>query len=229
MSIQEKYLETLKQIGYSTTVSEWAVKFGELHPDLLAQTHSQAVNQKRPSTGLKETAARMSSLIAKGVFKGKIEIDNSERPKKVRYLSEDEATQHILKEIEEDTEPLDRAERIEQDEKRLTQKETYRIAEILDISKTMSRMFRLDFEVDHALALLHPKEPGAHHPDNMQILTKAHNGRKNNSNWARFTIDEQIEYINSVIKVQKIVEHKMNVELDDALIGNIISRLKLVY
>lgn len=33
----------------------------------------------------------------------------------------------------------------------------------------------------------------------------------------------------SVIKVQKIVEHKMAVELDDALIENIIARLKLVY
>lgn len=103
------------------------------------------------------------------------------------------------------------------------------MAEILDITKTMSRMFRLDFEVDHALAILNPDQPGKHHPDNMQILTKAHNVRKNNSNWTRFTVDEQIEYINSVIKVQKIIEHKMDVELDDGLIGNIISRLKLVY
>ena len=229
MNIQKKYLETLKLINDWTTISEWAVKFGEINPELLAQAHEQALNHKNPSTGVREIAARMSSGIATGTFDGNVEIDTSERPKKVRYVSDDEVSQYVEKEIEEDVEPLNRAERIEQDERLLNQKETYRVAEILDVTKAMSRMFRLDFEVDHAMAVLNPEQPGRHHPDNMQILTKAHNGRKNNANWDRFSFEEQIEYIKSVIKVQKIIEHKMDVELDDALIENLIARLKLVY
>jgi hypothetical protein len=180
MKISEKYLETLKIINDWTTVSGWAVKFGELNPDLLAKAHEQALRQKRPSTGLREIAARMSSGIAAGTYDGNIEIDNSERPKKVRYLSKEEASRLIAREIEEDTEPLNRAERILEDEKCLSQNEKYRVAEIFDIAKTMSRMFRLDFEVDHAQAILNETNPGKHHPDNLQILTKAHNVRKNN-------------------------------------------------
>lgn len=229
MKISEKYLETLKVINDWTTVSEWAVKFGELNPELLAKAHKEALNHKRPSTGHREIAARIGSWLSTGDFDRWVQIDDSERPRKVRYISENEASKLVEKEIEEDVEPLNRAERILEDEKNLNQKEKYRVAEVFDIAKTMSRMFRLDFEVDHAQAILNEENPGKHHPDNLQILTKAHNVRKNNSNWVRFTFEEQIEYIKSVIKVQKIVEHKMSVELDDALIENIISRLKLVY
>jgi hypothetical protein len=229
MKISEKYLETLRVINDWTTVSEWAVKFGELHPDLLEKAHNEALNHKKPSTGLREIAARIGSWISTGDFEQWVQVDDSERPRKVRYISPEEATKIVVKEIEEDVEPLNRAERIFEHEKSLTQKEKYRVAEIFDIAKTTSRMFRLDFEVDHAQAILSETNPGKHHPDNLQILTKSHNVRKNNSNWVRFTFEEQIDYMKSVIKVQKIVEHKMALELDDALIENIISRLKLVY
>ena len=40
------------------------------------------------------------------------------------------------------------------------------------------------------MAILNPENPGKHHPSNMQILTKAHNSKKNKSNWKRFDIDE---------------------------------------
>ena len=35
MKINEKYIETLKQIDNWTTVSDWAIKVGELYADLL--------------------------------------------------------------------------------------------------------------------------------------------------------------------------------------------------
>jgi hypothetical protein len=229
MKISEKYLETLKIMNDWTTISEWAVKFCELNPDLFEKANREAINHKTPSTGLREIAARIGSWISTGDFASRVQVDDTVRPRRVRYISAEEASILVAKEVEEDVEPLNRAERIFADEKSLNQKEKYRVAEIFDIAKTMSRMFRLDFEVDHALAILSEANPGKHHPDNLQILTKAHNGRKNNTNWDRFTFEEQIEYMKSVIKVQKIVEHKMAVELDDALIENIISRLKLVY
>ena len=229
MKISEKYLETLKSINDWTTVSDWTIQFAKQYPDLLAKAQEEAIHHKKPSTGLREIQARISSWVSTGGFGESIEVDDSQRPRLIKFVTQIEKAKVIEKLIEEDAEPLNRAERIYEDEKNLNQKEKYRMAEIFDIAKTMSRMFRLDFEVDHALALLHESKPGKHHPDNFQILTKAHNVRKSNSNWVRFSFEEQIEYMKSVIRVQKIIEQKMAVELDESLIENIIARLKLVY
>ncbi len=228
-TIRDKYLEALKMIGGWAIVSEWAIKFGEMYPELLAKAHQEALKQKKPSTGLREIAARMSSAISTGAFEGKVEVDESERPRKVRYLSEVEAQEYLDKEVENDTEPLSRAERIQEDERLLTQTDHYRITEFYSIADDLKKIFRLDFEVDHSLAILGGEEQGKHHPDNLQLLTKAHNGRKNNSSWTRFSFDEQVEYIKAAVRLQKIVERKMNIQIDDSLIENIILRLKLVY
>jgi hypothetical protein len=229
VSIRDKYLESLKMIGGWVIVSEWAVKFGEMYPELLAKAHQEALKQKKPSTGLREIAARMSSAISTGAFEGKVEVDESERPRKVRYLSEAEAKEYLDKEIEEDIEPLSRAERIQEDEKSLDQRELYRANEFYSIADDLKKLFRLDFEVDHASALLCRENSGKHHPDNLQLLTKAHNGRKNNCSWNRFSFEEQVEYIKAAVRLQKIVEAKMGVQIDDSLIENIIARLRLVF
>jgi hypothetical protein len=63
----------------------------------------------------------------------------------------------------------------------------------------------LDFEVDHSQALLNPDSPGKHHPDNLQLLLKSHNGKKHSKNWERFSLEEQVEYITTAINLQKIV------------------------
>ena len=229
LSIRDKYLEALKMIGGWVIVSEWAIKFGEIYPELLAKAHQEALKQKRPSTGLREIAARMSSAISTGAFEGKVEVDESERPRKVRYLSETEAQEYLSKEIEKDTEPLSRSEKIQEDEKSLSPKDLYRVSEFYSIADDLKKLFRLDFEVDHASALLDEKNQGKHHPDNLQLLTKAHNGRKNNSSWKRFSFNEQIEYIQAAVRLQKIVEGKMNIQIDDSLLESIVSRLKLIY
>jgi hypothetical protein len=52
MNINEKYYEVLKQINDWTTVSAWAIKFGEIYPDLLNKANKETVNHKNPSTGL---------------------------------------------------------------------------------------------------------------------------------------------------------------------------------
>jgi hypothetical protein len=227
--ISEKYLDALKQINDWTTVSEWAIKVGEIYPDLLEKADKEAKAHKRPSTGLREIAARISSWVSTDGFAGKIEVDQSERPKRVRILSEDAASHYKQNSLEADLEPLTRAQAIKTQEALLGTKDKYRLAEFEAIIEQLKSFFNLDFEFEHAKAILNPKDPGKHHPDNIQILLKSHNRLKGNSNWKRFTLKEQIEYIEAVVKVQKLVSKKMEIDLQDEVIGSIIERLKLVY
>ncbi len=227
--ISEKYLEALRQINDWTTVSDWAIKVGEMYPDLLEKANKEAKAYKRPSTGIREIAARISSWVSTDGFAGKIEIDESERPKRVRILSEEAASHYQEDSLEADLEPLTRAQKIKTDEALLGTKEKYRLAEFEAIIGQLKNFFNLDFEFEHAKAILNQSDPGKHHPDNIQILLKSHNRLKSNDNWERFTLKEQIEYVEAVVKVQKLVSKKMNIDLQDDVIGSIIERLKLVY
>lgn len=228
-SMNERYLEALKHIDGWTTVSDWAIKFGELFPDLLEKANREAENHKRPSTGIREIAARISSYVSTGYWAGKIEVDESERPKRVRILSPEDASHYVEKEIEDDLEPLSRAQKIKSDEANLSTKEKYRLAEYEAIIDQLKSFFNLDFELEHAKALLNPKDPGRHHPDNVQILLKSHNRTKSSSNWERFSLDEQVEYIEAVVRVQKLVSKRMGVDLQDDVVKAMIDRLRLVF
>lgn len=59
--------------------------------------------------------------------------------------------------------------------------------------------------------------------------TQAHNGKKNKSNWTRFSIDEQIEYIEAVIRLQMIVAPKFGIELESKVYDNLIVWLRDVF
>lgn len=84
-SINDKYLEALKAIGEWTTVSLW-LKFAEIYSDLLENAERHAAGQKNETTGLREIAARISSKVARGTFGNQIEVDATERPKRVRWV-----------------------------------------------------------------------------------------------------------------------------------------------
>lgn len=228
-SISEKYLDALKTIEGWTTVSEWAVKVGVVFPDVLEKANKDAAGQKNETTGLREIAARISSNISRGAYVGQIEIDESERPRKVRVLTETESKNYEQKEMEDDLAPITRAQRIKADEDKLSVKELYRLTEMASIIDQLRYFFNLDFEFEHAKAILNPTDPGKHHPDNVQLLLKSHNRIKGKNNWERFTLEEQIEYIKAAVSIQKLVSKKMNVQLEDEVIDQIISRLKLVY
>lgn len=228
-STSEKYLDALRAIEGWTTVSEWAIKVGEMFPDILEKANEEARNHKRPSTGIREIAARISSAVSTGRFTGKIEVDESERPKQVRILSAEDASSYMEKELEADLEPLTRAQKIKTDEASLNTKDKYRLAEFEAIIAQLKSFFNLDFEFEHAKAILNSSDPGHHHPDNIQILLKSHNRLKGNANWERFTLKEQIEYSEAVVRVQKLVSSKMKIDLQEDVIGSIIERLKLVY
>lgn len=228
-SFRAKYLEALKSLGDWTIVSDWAQRFGEIYPDLLEKANREAEKQVNDTTGLREIAARISSAINHGAYENQIEIDTSERPRKVRFIPEEKRVEHDSKEVEDDVAPLRRDEIIKSANNSMSNIEKYRVEEFEAISKKIKQFFGLEFEVDHAKALLNQSEPGMHHPNNFQLILKAHNAKKNNENWERFSLEEQIEYIDTAIKLQSIVASRFNIEMEREVLGSLIDRLKKVY
>jgi hypothetical protein len=229
VTMHERYLQSLKNIEGWVIVAEWAERFGQDFPDLLEKANREAEQQKNDTTGLREIAARISSCIATHRFDEHIEIDSSERPRKVRYLSAVEQEQHTAEELEEDVAPLKRGELIKRDEAALTPKEKYRVDEFESISKQLKAYFGLEFEVDHAHALLNSFEAGTHHPDNLQLLLKTHNAKKHCNNWQRFNLTEQVDYIDAAIKLQTLVAPRMGIVVDSSILASLFERLKAIY
>ena len=229
LSINEKYLHALSLTSDWLTVSDWACKVAEVYPDLLAAADAQAAKQKNDTTGLREIAARLSSRLSSGGFGASVEVDASERPKKVRFLSAVEQKEHEAQEVEEDLAPLRRIDIIKRDSEQLTVAEQYRIDEFEAISRQLKTYFGLDFEVDHAAALLNGKAPGKHHPDNLQLLLKAHNAKKHANNWPRFSFAEQKQYIEAAVTLQTLVAGRMDVEVETRVQASLLSRLEAVY
>lgn len=229
MKIQEKYLEALKKFDNYVIVSEWAQRFAELYPDELSKANEQAQKQKNATTGLRELAARISSRLARNEFNGLVEIDDSERPRKVRYITKEELEQKTVQEIEEDLEPLTRREIEAKAENTMALAELYRLDEFRNIQKAFKTFFNIDFELDHAKALLNKSESGDHHPDNFQLLFKYHNAKKNNSNWKRFTMEEQITYIQKALELHALVADQLDVKIDQRILNSLMQRLKAVY
>ena len=228
-TIRSKYLEALKTLNRWVIVSEWSEKVVEMYPEILKNAEEQASNYKNKSTGLREVTARISSGISSGAYVGSIEIDESERPRRIRYLTKKQIKEYEKNEIDEDLSPITRAEKIRNDEKNLSSQDKYRLNELESITTQLRTIFHFSFELEHAKSLLNPDAPGRHHPDNIQILTKFHNRIKNKSNWKRFTIEEQIEYIKFAVSLQKIVSKKLSVDIEDNVIDQIIERLKKVF
>ncbi len=85
------------------------------------------LTQKTDITGIREIAARMSSSLSSGSFSKNIQIDDSERPKKVKYVTENEFQEHTQNEIDEDIEPLKRQDIINSAKDNMKILELYRI------------------------------------------------------------------------------------------------------
>jgi len=228
MTKAQKYLEAIKTFDDWVIVSIWAEKVGEMYPEILLEADEQAKNQANETTGLREIAARISSRLSSGGFPD-IETDETEKPRKVKFITESGKKDRAELELELDIEPLTRAERIRFYSEKLNETDRYRIEEIETISKQLNKYFGVDFEVDHALALLNQDKPGEHHPDNLQLLIKAHNGKKNKKNWQRFTVEEQIKYIDNVIALQTLIASKLEINLVDNVLDLLLERLKRVY
>ncbi|MEC9413087.1 MAG: HNH endonuclease [Pseudomonadota bacterium] len=229
MRIIDKYLEALKTFDDWVIVSDWAKKFGEMYPDLLEKAELEAANQLNDTTGIREIAARISSALSRGAYDDLVEIDTSDKPKRVRFVPEPLRQIHQAQEIEEDIAPLKRDDIIKQSLNTISTHERYRLTEFENIAKQLKAFFGLDFEVDHAKSLLNASESGQHHPDNLQLLLRAHNARKSNENWTRFSIDEQISYITTAIKLQELVADKFQIHMEHRVLDSLIDRLKSIY
>lgn len=229
MKIKEKYVEALKQIDDWVKVSDWAIKVGEVYPDLLEKAEQDAAGQALETTGLRELAARISTNISNGVYQNQIEVDASERPKLVRYIAPVEQAAHEQEELENDIAPLKRNEIIKKAEAAFSTEERYRVSEFEAISAQLKSCFGLTFEVDHAQALLNSEKKGPHHPANLQLLLKSHNGKKNNKNWERFTVEEQIEYIDVAVKLQSIIASRLEFDMVNTVLESLKSRIKTVF
>lgn len=229
MKIHEKYIEALKTFDEFVTVSEWAIKVGKIYPDLLDKANREAQNQKNDTTGVREIAARISSQVPKYELDGVIVVDKAERPKKVKYITKEEFDENKKEDLEEDIEPLRRQDIINQAKESFEAKELYRVSEFENIQKGFKNFFGIDFEIDHAQALLNDTEQGKHHPDNFQLLLKYHNVKKYKNSWQRFSIEEQINYIHKVIALHKVIEDKLAIKLDENILDNLLNRLKAIY
>jgi len=234
MKMADKYLNALKSIDGFVIVSVWAEKFGEMFPNDLDKANREAEGQNAKktenfTTGIREIAARIGSRIHGGGFGNKIEVDTSEKPRRVRYVKGNEIEIINQRSIEEDIEPLRRTEIIKNAKNTLETKQLYRLTQFEQITKELNKWFGTGFEVEHSKALLNPNEKGTHHPDNIQILLKSHNNKKNNNNWERFTLEQQIEYINRTINLQKLVLSNFNLEFEESILKDLINRIKSIY
>ena len=229
MKMNDKYLNALKSFDGFVVVSVWAQKFGEMFPEDLKKANKEAEGQIANTTGIREITARISSVLCRGAFHNKIEIDTSERPRMIRYIKENELELINQKNLDEDIEPLKRDEIIRNAKNNLETKQIYRLTQFEQITKELNKWFGTRFEVEHSKALLNEHEQGKHHPDNIQILLKSHNSKKNNKNWERFTLEKQIEYINKVIDLQKLVLENFNLEFEEVIFEDLINRLRRIY
>ena len=184
MKKKDKYLEALKSLEGFVIVSDWAEAFANMFPKDLESANIDAKKQnekkdKNFTTGLREIAARISSNISKGGFGSNIEIDISEKPKRVRYVFDNEKNDIEKRSIEEDIEPLKRNEIIKNAINSLEAKQLYRLTQFEQIKNELNKWFKTSFEIEHSKALLNPDHQGSHHPDNIQLLLKSHNSKKN--------------------------------------------------
>ena len=227
MTKTQKYLESLKSFESWVTVAKWAEKVAELYPEILEDANKQVVNHAIETTGLKAITARLSSKLSSNSYEN-IEIDDSERPRVVRYISNDVKEEKKREEAEADVEPLTRKEKIDADSEKLGEYEAYRVEEFYVIAKQLNRYFSLDFEVDHAKSILN-SDAGSHHPDNLQLLIKAHNAKKNKKNWKRFSFDEQKKYIEQVVALQTTIASRLEITLVDEVLDSLFGKLEKVY
>lgn len=223
MTITDQYLEALKQVEGWVTGGEWALKVAEVYPDLLEKANEQARGQATPTTGMRELTARINSSIGRGAYEGKIEIDATEYPRKIRYATEEEIQKHVDEELDEEMESLTRSQKIRKEYDELSDFDKYRIQELESIAKAFNYYFKTDLEVDHAQALM-GDIPGIHHPDNLQLLSKTHNRIKSKASWDRMSLEKQLEYL-----YKMKAYHIMVFSVDDGIFASLIERIKKVY
>lgn len=76
---------------------------------------------------------------------------------------------------------------------------------------------------------MNSEKQGEHHPNNLQLLLKYHNGKKNKNSWNRFTFEEQEDYIKKSVSLHSLVADKFDVKIDNKILESLLNRLKEIY
>tara|TARA_B100000963_G_scaffold101173_1_gene87485 strand:- start:917 stop:1618 length:702 start_codon:yes stop_codon:yes gene_type:complete len=227
--INDKYIEALKTFDDFVIIREWAEKFTMMYPKYLEKANKEAANQKNKTTGIREISARISSSLSAGAFGPNVLEDRSEKPRKAKYITDEEVKGQILEDSELDDESFRRDEIIRKAISEYDRILVYRLNEFDQIVKDLNYFFGTKFEVDHAEALKNKSKKGAHHPNNLQILLKFHNRKKSSNNWKRFSLNEQITYIKKNIEAHKLVMSNFNLKYDGKILSMLLERVKSIY
>ncbi len=233
---ENKYMETLELSGEWLTIWDWAAAIGEDHPVMMEEMERRGATWSTPVDGVRVIYGDLHHLSR---FNGRREnknlvVNNTGSVKEVRYFSDEE-----LKDITRHGGYMDKNEVFIVDltrrdivKRALTDMEAYdlyRLSEFETIRDQLNKLFRADFEVDHASALLNPDDPGSHHPNNFQILAQKFNRFKHSKNWPRFTWTEQVEHLEETLSQNIKHKDKLDISGSKQTLDALINRLSIVY
>ncbi|CAA6804117.1 MAG: Unknown protein [uncultured Sulfurovum sp.] len=222
MTKKERFMHVLKTFEAPVTISTWVNKVVEDYPSILNQINSTT---NEPMT-LKSLAANMSLKVSKGEFP-EIKILDVEPYRQVLYISENKKNDLTKIELHKDVESITIEEKIDEDIKKLTESDRYRLEEVVNIKEQLNRYFSLNFVLHHAYSLLNSKQ-GKHHVDNLQLLTKEHSVLKKDGE-KKFSIEEQKAYIKRIISVHMMINKSIDINLTDEVLEMLLDRLEKVY
>ncbi len=122
-----------------------------------------------------------------------------------------------------------RADIIKRDLSQMSVYDKYRLSEFEYIRNILNSVFNLDFDVDHAQAIANPDQPGSHHPDNLQIMTRRFNAVKNRKSWDRFSFEKQDKHIRHYAEHHLQHAKELGIDASQELLDLLIKRLEIVY
>ncbi len=219
---KEKYIKVLKDIDNWVSIREWVDEVATIHPDLFEEMVVAGAGWTPPNTG-NDVLWRKLNYLTKDLMKKNdpnIEVSDKGKFKQIRYIEN---------RLELTEETLTRGERIQEDTELLSLWDLHRIEEFRAVARSLNRLFKTDFEVDHSEAILSKNQPGSHHPNNLQLLSKRVNVIKGSRSWNRFSWDEQVDYIKKLVQSNTCIKDRLSIVATDDNLGLYLTQLELVY
>jgi len=223
MTKQERFIEVLSTFETPVTVAKWANRVVEHYPSILNQINSKTNEQMT----LKALVATMSLKVSRGEF-SELKVLDSEPYRQVLYVPENKKKDLTKKEVTKDVEPILLESKIDEDIKKSSDYDRYRIEELNSICEQLNKYFKLDFNLHHAESLSDSKKSGRHHIDNLQLLTREHSLLKKDGA-KKFSIEEQKAYIKRVISVHMMIDRTIDINLTDEVLEMLLDRLEKIY
>ena len=223
MTKKERFIDVLRTFETPVTVSEWANRVVEQYPAILNQINSKT---NEPMT-LKALATTMSLKVSRGEF-SELKILDSEPYRRVMYLTENKKNDLTKMEVSKDVEAIIFESKMNDDIKKSTEQDKYRLEELNSICTQLNKYFLLHFTLHHAHSLSNLKSTGRHHIDNLQLLTAEHTLLKKDA-VKKFSIEEQKAYIKRIISVHMMIVKSIDLNLTDDILEMLLDRLEKVY